>query len=130
MQLTLFDEPRESIRGKIIIAGSRSFKGSIWDINDIVNLSGFRVETLIVGGARGVDTVAEKWGISRGIPCLRFPVENSDWARYGGYAGHMRNQQMANVADGLIAIWNGKSPDTEDMISRMSPSRTFIYYLD
>lgn len=43
----------------------------------------------------------------------RFPA---DWGKYGKSAGVLRNKQMAEYADGLIAFWDGKSRGTANMI--------------
>ena len=38
------------------------------------------------------------------------------WDKYGPSAGPRRNAQMAEVADALIAFWDGKSRGTKNMI--------------
>lgn len=43
----------------------------------------------------------------------RFPA---DWKKYGKAAGPIRNDQMAQVADMVIAFWDGKSKGTENML--------------
>jgi glycerophosphoryl diester phosphodiesterase len=42
-----------------------------------------------------------------------------DGKEYNALAGPMRNEQMAQYADALIAVWNGVSTGTGDMIDRM-----------
>ncbi len=38
------------------------------------------------------------------------------WDTYGLKAGYIRNEEMADNADALIAIWDGKSRGTKHMI--------------
>ncbi|PWK38439.1 DUF2493 domain-containing protein [Cupriavidus plantarum] len=45
------------------------------------------VSVLIDGEARGADTIAEGWAISRGVPVLPFPAD-ADYAAAGCRRGH------------------------------------------
>jgi hypothetical protein len=47
---------------------------------------------------------------------LHFPP---DWKKYGKSAGYRRNKEMAEVADALVAFWDGKSKGTANMIDLM-----------
>ncbi len=38
------------------------------------------------------------------------------WDIHGKSAGHIRNAEMADYADALIAFWDGKSRGTANMI--------------
>ncbi|SNR43552.1 Protein of unknown function [Lutibacter agarilyticus] len=99
---------------KIIIAGSRSFTDCqklketcdkfLRDQNNI---------DIVSGTCRGADKLGEQYAKERGYKITRFPA---DWNKYGKAAGPIRNQQMANYADALIAFWNGKSKGTNNMI--------------
>jgi len=68
---------------------------------------------VIHGGARGVDTKAGEAAIRRG-----FPVEviKPLWEKYGRAAGPIRNVQMMEKADYLVAFWDGKSKGTDSTI--------------
>jgi len=46
---------------------------------------------LVVGGAKGADTLAEQWARRNGIAYLRVPAE---WDELGKAAGHLRNEEM------------------------------------
>ena len=46
---------------------------------------------VIVGGARGADTMAAEWATARSIPCL---IYMADWSGLGPKAGPIRNQRM------------------------------------
>ena len=43
-----------------------------------------------------------------------------DWNKHGKAAGPIRNRQMAEYADCLIAVWDGKSRGTKNMIDEMN----------
>ncbi len=36
----------------------------------------------------------------------------ADWNKYGKKAGPVRNRKMADYAEALIAVWDGKSRET------------------
>lgn len=97
---------------RVIIAGSRdiiSYDALLQAIQD----SGFEITTVISGAARGADKLGEIYAKENKIACERYPA---DWNTYGKSAGHRRNADMANIADALIALWDGESRGTKSMI--------------
>jgi len=98
---------------KVIIAGCRDISLSVETMCQIVRASGFVVSEVVCGEARGIDTSGRKWAETWGIPVASFPA---DWQCFGKRAGMIRNRQMANHADALIAVWDGKSRGTANMI--------------
>lgn len=60
-----------------------------------------QIKELVSGHCRGIDLVAERWARGNNIPIKVFPA---DWNQYGKSAGPIRNQQMVDYADALIAI--------------------------
>ncbi len=99
---------------KTIIAGSRDIPNPLPHINDAVLLSGFGITEIVSGTARGIDQAGELFGEWKKIPVIKFPA---NWDKHGKGAGYIRNNQMANYADALIAVWDGKSRGTKHMIS-------------
>jgi len=97
---------------KVIIAGSRHIEDYEL-LEEAIKASGFEITKVVEGGARGVDSMARKWGDSEGIPV---ETHKADWDSLGKSAGPRRNEGMAKVADALIAIWDGESPGTKHMI--------------
>lgn len=71
------------------------------------------ITEVVSGDCRGVDVCGAVWGNDRGLPVRKFPA---DWKAYGFSAGPLRNRQMAEYADALIAIWDGESRGTANMI--------------
>jgi hypothetical protein len=101
---------------KIIIAGSRSIRDAAV-IRAAVEDSGFLRDATEIfhGGARGVDSVAHDLfdGV---LPIRRFPAE---WTKYGRAAGPIRNRQMAECADALVLVWDGRSDGSANMKAEM-----------
>lgn len=100
---------------KVIIAGGRDFnnyemvKETMKELNIIVT-------EIVCGGARGADTLGYGWAKENNIPVKMFPAE---WDIYGNSAGMIRNHEMGDYADYLVAFWDGKSRGTADMINYM-----------
>ena len=99
---------------KTIIAGSRTITDksvvydAIWD-------SGWALEIteVVSGHATGVDHIGEGWARKNGARLKLFPT---DWKANGKAAGHIRNRQMGDYAEALIAVWDGQSRGTKGMI--------------
>jgi hypothetical protein len=97
---------------RLIIAGSRGFNCYPTLALAMFRL-GLRPDVIISGTARGADQLGEQYGACFGIPVERFPA---DWDRHGKRAGYLRNVQMAESADTLLAFWDGSSQGTAHMI--------------
>lgn len=103
---------------RVIIAGTRDFNDYdlLRDHCDYIlsNKAENGEEIAIVsGGASGADALGERYAKERGYKILRYPAQ---WEKYGRRAGPMRNREMADNADALIAYWDGKSRGTKSMI--------------
>lgn len=112
---------------KLIIAGSRSVRPTPEQISNEIRLiekpwSGTRVDPyediaeVVSGTANGADLAGEAWAAECSIPLRRFPA---DWDKHGKVAGKLRNREMADYADALLAFWDGMSSGTADMVCRM-----------
>jgi len=101
---------------KLIIAGSRTIPPSCYPLIARSIRKPRIVSEVVSGEARGADRLGELWAKRNGVPVAHFPAL---WERYGRFAGKMRNIQMADYADCLLAIWDGKSPGTAHMIAEM-----------
>lgn len=99
---------------KVIVAGSRDFDDyeSLKTYCDYIlgNLTDIEI---VSGTARGADKLGERYAEERGFPVTKFPA---DWNKHGKKAGPIRNEQMADYADALIAFWDGESRGTKHMI--------------
>lgn len=104
---------------KVIIAGSRDnvvYRDVERACSKFREIHGDdSIEEVVSGCAAGADTFGEQWAELNGIPVKRFPA---NWEQYGKYAGPIRNGDMAKYADALIAVWDGSSRGTANMISQ------------
>lgn len=97
---------------RTIIAGSRSFRDAalLCKVCDALDPP----PTVVLHGlAKGADTLGAFWASYRRIPIEGYPAQ---WATYGKRAGLLRNEEMANNADRLVAFWDGQSTGTKHMI--------------
>jgi len=101
----------------IIIAGSRTLANcSI--VKDTVNrlLEELKIEVTCVfsGCTKGPDNFGKAWAEEKNIPVKEFPA---DWKAYGRDAGKIRNLEMLEEADILIAFWDRSSRGTRHIIA-------------
>ncbi len=101
----------------VIVCGSKGFDDSDLLTRELdAFLGGDRSGVVILSGtARGADALGERYAVERGIPVERFPP---DWRRFGQGAGLIRNGQMVERADAVLAFWDGASPGTADTIRK------------
>lgn len=86
---------------KLLIAGSRSITS--FDLSPYVPAD---VELIITGGAKGIDTLAEAYAKERGIPTV---TVKPCYERYGRAAPILRDEEMVDLADSVLVIWDGAS---------------------
>jgi hypothetical protein len=110
---------------KTIIAGSRSIT-DYWLVVDAVRVSDFNVTEVVCGEAAGVDKLGKEYANNHSIPCKSFPA---DWRKHGKAAGPIRNREMAEYADALIAVWDKQSKGTKNMIDTATELglKVFVY---
>ena len=103
---------------KVIIAGTRDFNDYSFLKKNLdyflqgINPNNEEIE-IVSGNARGADKLGERYAKEHNLPVKLFPA---NWDKYGKRAGYLRNQEMANYADVLIAFWDEKSKGTKHMI--------------
>lgn len=110
---------------KVIIAGSRKIN-DYQRVLDAIKNSEFDITEVISGRAKGVDTYGERYSFENKITLKTFPA---DWKKYGKAAGPIRNGQMAEYGEALIAIWDGESRGTQDMV-RQATKKGLKIFLD
>lgn len=101
---------------KVIIAGGRDF-------TDVVMLTNYCADILcatkevevVCGCSQGADILGLDFAAAFGYEVELFPP---DWDKHGKAAGPIRNKEMVEYADALIAFWDGKSRGTKDVIDQ------------
>lgn len=106
----------EAIMFKVIVAGGRNFSDYALLQQKLDYALKNKVTegiTIVSGAARGADKLGERYAKERGYEIDSHPA---NWDRYGKSAGYIRNKEMAQNADALMAFWDGKSKGTKHMI--------------
>jgi hypothetical protein len=114
---------------RTIIAGSRGIE-DVEVVRRAIEECPWQITEIVSGAARGVDSIAIKEAIARDIPLKTFPVTTLAWKALGRRAGPIRNGKMAQYADALIAIWDGKSAGTANMIEQAKNRRLQIHIIN
>lgn len=107
---------------KLGIVGSREFPNSE-DVREYIsqlvnkplvynNLTNLleRPYIIVSGGAQGVDTWAETMALKLGF---KTEIYKADWDKLGKSAGWIRNKQIVDVCDKIVAFWDGESKGTK-----------------
>lgn len=96
---------------RVAIVGSRDWPDRSAVIAAVDGLADDDV--VVSGGARGVDTTAARAAQRRG---LRVIVHPADWKNLGKRAGYVRNADIVNEADRVIAFQYNGSKGTQHTI--------------
>ena len=89
-----------------------------------------RVETIVSGGATGADTYAQEYAEDNG---LRFVLHEPMKSKPSPQRFFDRNQLIANECDYMLALWDGSSRGTRDVVRRALAREAHVYaffYLD
>lgn len=98
---------------RVAIVGSRGF-ADLQQVRRLIwSLANRGSVEIVSGGARGVDEEARRMAEVHHMPYTEFPA---DWATHGKRAGFVRNQQIVDYADRIVAFWDGESPGTKSTI--------------
>ena len=92
---------------KIAVIGSRNVNVS--DIGRYIS----NAEEIVSGGAVGVDRCAAEYAKENGIRLTEFLPQ---YERYGRAAPIVRNKEIVDYSDKIIAFWNGSSKGTLSVI--------------
>ena len=95
---------------KVAVIGSRTFND--YDkLNE--TLKKYEISLVVSGGAKGADSLGEQYAKENKIPTMIFLP---DWKRHGRAAGMIRNTDIIEAAEMVIAFWDGTSKGTKDSI--------------
>ena len=102
---------------RVIVAGSRGFKDYQLLEKTLDDFLQDQKEPtcILCGMAHGADELGFLYAHWHNYEIEKHPAK---WNIHGKRAGFIRNEEMANNADALVAFWDGKSHGTKDMIKR------------
>jgi predicted Rossmann fold nucleotide-binding protein DprA/Smf involved in DNA uptake len=96
----------QALHMKVAVIGSRHFT----NYNLLVStLSPLTITQILNGGAGAIAEQSAWFAATRKLPCLSFPP---DVAQFGRKAKQMRNRQLVEAADEVVAFWDGESKGT------------------
>lgn len=113
---------------KLAVIGSRDF-------NDYKMLKRYldyihskeQITLIISGGARGADKLSEKWADDNNI---QKSIHLPDWDKYKKAAGFIRNTDIVNEADVVLALWNKVSRGTADSLRKTIALKKQLWVVD
>jgi hypothetical protein len=108
---------------KVIIAGGRTITDYSLVLSALAE-SEFIPTEIVSGMAPGVDTLAIQYATENNLPLAEF---HADWKKFGKAAGPIRNRVMAEHGEALIAIWDGESRGTKNMIEEATKRGLKVY---
>lgn len=95
---------------KIAIVGSRE-PGNInfaQELEKRINIQSG--DTIVSGGAKGIDSLAAEYATAHGLALVEI---RPDYAKNGRGATFIRNREIVENADMVVAFWNGTSKGTK-----------------
>lgn len=99
---------------KIAVIGSRSFDDYELLARSIKETMGrYEVATVVSGGAKGADSLAERYAAENNLQTM---ILKPDWKKFGRGAGVIRNKDIVENADYVLAFWDGSSKGTQNSI--------------
>lgn len=97
---------------KVAIVGSRSFNDYERLEQCIASISS-DIEVIVSGGAKGADSLAANYAREHGIELEEYLPE---YSRYGRAATIVRNRQIVDASDMILAFWDGCSKGTKSTL--------------
>lgn len=96
---------------KIAVVGGRKFSNYNL-LKETLEQENY-IGILISGGAKGADQMAERYALEKNLPTL---ILRPLWDLHGKKAGFIRNKEIVEACDKLIAFWDGQSKGTSHSI--------------
>lgn len=105
----------------LAIVGSRSFTDYRLlkeTVDGFYASPGKEITEIVSGGAKGADTLAERYAKENNIPLIRLrPKWKDSKGVYNARAGFDRNKDIVARSEHVVAFWDGKSTGTRDSIN-------------
>ena len=94
---------------RLLIAGSRQIND--FDFTEYISDD---VDTILSGGAKGIDTLAEAFADKHRFSKI---ILRPQYKTYGKAAPLKRNEDLIKMADKILVIWDGNSKGTKYTIN-------------
>lgn len=104
------------------VVGSRSFT-DVQYLTEILNW--YSIKRIVSGGARGADRLAAAYGRTKGIDVKEFLPDSKKFGWPA--AAFIRNQQIVDASEEIIAFWNGKSTGTADTVRKAQKANKLVH---
>ena len=86
-----------------------------------------KVDMIISGGAKGIDTCAKEFAAANGIV---FNEILPEYKKFGRAAPLIRNKQIVKTADKVLVFWDGKSKGTSFVLNELKKdNKSFELYI-
>lgn len=102
----------------VAVIGSRTFENFALVESTLASIP--VISRVVSGGAKGADSLAQQYAEQNQIPVEIF---KPDWKRFGRGAGVVRNREIIEAAEMVVAFWDGKSKGTESSIKMAQAKR-------
>ncbi len=93
---------------KIAVIGSRNLK-----VENLEEYLPVDCTEIVSGGAKGIDECASKYAKAHDITLTEFLPQ---YEKYSRAAPIVRNKQIVDYADSVLAFWDGRSKGTNSVI--------------
>lgn len=103
----IYREEGNKIKMKLAVTGSRNFEDYELMKSALMKCS---IKEIVSGGAKGADNLAERFADEYKIKKVIF---KPNYAKYKKGAPLMRNKQIVDYADKVVAFWDGESKGTK-----------------
>ncbi|MCM1364126.1 MAG: DNA-protecting protein DprA [Faecalibacterium sp.] len=107
---------------KVAIVGSRDYYTD--NIGDYLPEG---TDEIVSGGARGIDSCARIYAVRHNLKLTEFLP---DYNTYGKRAPLIRNLEIIDYADEVIAFWNGESRGTKFVIDNCCKKNKKVRVVD
>src|SRR5688572_16983646 len=114
-----------------IVGDDQMSSNDVKMVQDAVNASGYKVDRVVSGGAKGADTSAVRWAKSKSIEYVEHLAKWKDltapdavirtgpYGKYDANAGFRRNQLIVDDSDAVIVLQpNGKTPGSQNTVTK------------
>ena len=108
-------EDNSNIPINLGIVGSRTYtdRDLMFAWLDRIHIELGPFDRIVTGDSNGPDLLAKQWG---NINDIDIKVCFADWTRKGNQASYLRNINIIENSDFIIAFWDGESKGTAGMI--------------